>query len=364
MKGPFFAPAAATALALCACGSLDANTNSTPVLAKLSGRVLNPNSLALNGSVRVAVVWKVYTPVEFNVAEDLPVQPAFPMSFTIELDAPPPPEAMSSAAQPSATSSPPTAMSMAGGGPIDAGAGAAAAVSKLEPVNVQLNPNPNLKYAVGSVVAYVDRNGNGKLDLVPEDASTSIDAIVATNSELTIIYFEGPITDTSGVPLLKDAAGHLPTDGYNLAKLPQCNRTSGVATFGAANPACLHPPPPPTFDAGPCSGALEWLPTDTRFDLTVATVPEVASLICQNGAASASNAATGSGGPPSDPSVQPAQYPDPCDPNLQCAQDGSDYMLFSCTTVSQGICRGTITTCTSVGYARPTPVPAGWPCIH
>jgi hypothetical protein len=60
--------------------------------------------------------------------------------------------------------------------------------------------------------------------------------------------------------------------------------------------------------------------------------------------------------------VQPAQYPSPCSPDLSCAPDGTSYYFTTCKTVSDGICEGTTSSCTSVGYALPTPTPAGWPC--
>jgi hypothetical protein len=169
-----------------------------------------------------------------------------------------------------------------------------------------------------------------------------------------------------------DSAGHSATDGYNLVQVPDCPVVTPSAVT-PVNPACASPPPMPEAgtanpDAGSCqdgSQAIRWLPMSTPFPLTVASSPEVTDLLCENGGNAVQATATGSGGAgPYDPSVQPAQYPDPCDPNLFCAGDGSQYFFQTCTVASQGICLGTITSCTSAGYARPSPVPAGWPCIH
>ena len=352
MKRSSLLPIAATSLVLSACGALDANTGKAPALATLRGSVVNPQSLSVAGSVRVAVVWKSAVPAQFNVAEDLPVQPVFPSAFTIDLDGPPPADAMNSipAPAPASSASSSAGFSMGGQGapPPDAGA---APVPEAQP-----SPYPDFRFAIGTVVAYVDQNGNGKLDLVPEDASAYIDQIVATNTEMTIYYFEGPIPP----PLLvMDSAGNVATEGYNLATIQGCPRP----VYRPVNPAC--PTPAPIVDAGTCQPMNAWLNISTPFELTVASTPEVASLMCENGGSSSSgSSASGSGTGYPDPSIQPAQYPDPCDPNLRCASDGSTYFYNTCTTVSRGICLGTETMCTGVEYTRPTPAPIGWPCIH
>jgi hypothetical protein len=108
-----------------------------------------------------------------------------------------------------------------------------------------------------------------------------------------------------------------------------------------------------------------WLPDTTPFVLTVATAPEISQVACENGGPGTQpSGGMGSGGGPPPSSVQPAQYPDPCDPNLACSADGSEYMYLTCATVDQGLCQPSFQNCTSVSYMRPTPVPAAWPCIH
>jgi hypothetical protein len=355
MKCSFLLPIAATGLVLSACGSLNPNTGTAPALAKLSGGLLNPQSLSVAGSVRVAVVWKSETPGKFNVAEDLPVQPVFPSSFTIELG-PPPAGAMNSIPAPRSASSS-TFSSGSGAPPPKAPA--------PSPSAQQPSPYPDFQFAIGVVVAYVDKNGNGKLDLVPSGASGYIDQIIATNTEMAIYYIQGPIPP----PLLvKDSAGNVETEGYNLVRIPPCPSPAGgpghgFGGGGVVNPACTTPPPAPVVDAGTCQKPT-WLKISTPFELTVASTPEVAALMCESDSSTGGSTGSGTGTGPLDPSIQPAQYPDPCDPNLACASDGSNYQLATCATVSQGICLGTYTTCTSVRYSRPTPAPAGWPCVH
>ncbi len=418
MKRIAFLCAAGLGVAIPACGSLDSNTGSAPALATLSGSLSNPSpqSLSVTGSVRVAVVWRKGTQGQFSVAQDLAVQPVFPSSFTIDLDRPPPAEAMTItfAVQPpgpntaGGTGEPPgpgttvggpgaavgglggvagTALTVDGGVGVVPGAGdggaAAPAPPPLDPAH--LPPNA-FELAIGTVVAYVDRNGNGKLDLVPEDASAYIDQIVASNSDLAIVYIQGPLPASTGVPSFWNPMGLHPSEGYNLLRvLPPCVPEALTRGYtGNGNVACTSDPPPeagappPMIDAGACEAASRWLPITAPYPLVVASTPEVASVMCQSSGGSG-ELSSSSGDPPSnpsvgatgggvdgpfDPSVQPAQYPDPCDPNLSCSGDGSEYLFATCTKVSQGICAGTIDECTSAGYARPTPVPAAWPCVH
>ncbi|MGH7437121.1 MAG: hypothetical protein ACRENE_15715 [Polyangiaceae bacterium] len=371
-------PVLFTAATLAACGSLDANTDRSPALATIQGSVINPTGLPVNGSVRVAVVWRIARDGQFNVAEDLPVQPVFPSSFTIQLDGPPPADVMNSdaiLAGPPADG-PEASVSSTGSFGGDDGGGftgddsGGLAMQSLHLLGTGGSSSPGA-FAVGTVVAYVDRNGNGKLDLVAPDAGAYIDQVVATNVETSIVYFEGTIPSA-----FRNARG-TPVDGYNLYDAPPCvsptqRMQAMVNPLGwPPNHAC----PTNVTDAGPPIGTLvgpvicpqpSWLSIDTPFVLTVATAPEISQVACVNGGPASQPAfTTGSGGAgPADPSIQPATYPDPCDPDLSCSTDGSSYFYSTCTTVNQGLCLPSYMECTSVQYARPTTVPAGWPCIH
>jgi hypothetical protein len=362
------------ASALAGCGSLDANTDSAPTLATVKGSVINPNALPVNGAVRVAVVWRMAQGGQFNVAEDLPVQAIFPSAFTIQLDGPPPADVMNSAA---VLAGPPAEGPEAGATSSFMAAGAAGDDGGLMPQSLHPLATPGSSnggsFAVGTVVAYVDRNGNGKLDLVGPDAGAYIDQVLATNVETSIVYLEGPIPGA----LFQNAHG-TPREGYNLFDQPPCPiPTAGMQAMVnpigfSPNPAC---PQTSTADASvslpvgtivPVRKCPEgsWLPISTPFVLTVATAPQISQVACENGGAdNQASFGTGSGTMPPPPSVQPAQYPDPCDPNLSCATDGSQYFYATCTIVNQGLCLPSYTSCTSVGYMRPTPTPAGWPCL-
>jgi hypothetical protein len=342
---------------LAACGSLDSNTGSAPALATLKGPLALATSdsegLSSSSAVRVAVVWRVNEPGHFNVAEDLPVQPVFPSSFTITFDGPPPEAAMNGSVAPTGTPAPPTSPDAggpptaveaeAGGAPPGAGvteAGTGQAVMLLgAPASTDVPP----RYAIGTVVAYLDQNHNGKLDLVPDNATAYVDRILAANQELTIEYFEGPIHIT-------DNLGHSAKDGYNLLKVPLCD-----LELSPTRVAC-------PFVRPVSDGCFpQWLGMDAPYPLTIDSSPAVASLMCQDIEPAGPSSGSGPGGP-FDPSVQPAQYPAPSDPDLCCDPDGSQYFYLTCMNMSQGLCKGTQYSCTAVGYARPTPSPPGWPC--
>ncbi len=362
--------AAGLAVALPACGSLDSNTSSAPTLATLTGSLVENSAAGLSSSnssaVRVAVVWRGDGPGRFSVAQDLPVQPMFPASFTIAFDGPPPAEAMNSeesAAPPQASSgssgvAPSTTASGPPGEPDGGLEGDATPSSSLVLLDTPLSPNAAGRYAVGTVVAYLDQNHNGKLDLVGDNATAYVDQILAANQEMSIAYFEGPIPDDSPDAVsLVDSKGHRPKDGYNLVNVPACNLPAPMPM----NPECAAAAPPAPVDAGPCA-PIEWLGIDALYTLTIGSSPAVASLMCltpYDGPPDVGGSGTGA-----PPDVQPAQYPSPDDPNLCCVADGSEYIYSTCMKVDQGLCKGTVESCTEIGYSRPTPTPAAWPCVN
>ncbi len=333
-----FLPLSATglAVALSACGSLDSNTDAAPMLATIQGNLVNPSAIDVSPSsdVRVAVIWRGVQGAssEFAVAEDLPVRPLFPSMFTLTVTEPPPASVMLAESSYVAE--------------MEAGA-----TSPPE------NTSADSQFAVGAVVAYLDKNHNGKLDLVADDASTDVDQILATNEDFTIVYLQGPILSSFATP---GPSGRGPSDGYNLLRQPLC---TPAPVAGSSNPECKSAPPPPPPAVPKVCGPMQWLSIDTSFNLTVASSPQVASLMCLTPGSDVGSASGSGGSVPPDPAVQPATYPEPCDPNLSCASDGSDYSYSSCTVISHGLCGGTVSNCTEVGYARPTPAPAGWPCL-
>lgn len=351
-----FALAALTSLSVAACGSLDPNAGEKTPLATVTGQLTNPQAVQTTSNVRIAVIWRAELFGKFNSAVDLPVQPVFPSKFKIDLREAPPEGVLW---DPFAKSQSPSDPPQTGGSTPAQPADPAAPGTRGAHVGLQGGTavGPSVRVAVGAVVAYEDLNGNGKLDLVDDNAAQFLDRIVAANDQTMLIYFDGtPPND----PELRDGNGHYPTPGYNLYRqgancattdiggAPGDGEPLGGTKGGTPAPACTPVAP-------------EWLPMTTLYDLALATDPKFGQLMCRNGGDSVSSASAGGAVHPG----RPATYPAPTDPNLSCNADGGGYTYgkSTCTTISQGPCRGTITTCTPVDFwERPTPVPADWPC--
>ena len=338
----------ATTASLSACGSLDTKTDTSPPLASIAGDLVNPDSVTVSGNVRVAVVWKAsgsQGTFNVNVADDLPVQPVFPASFTVTLSQPPPTssftdgdEIFGSNDRPTTPTSPPGTGSAPGS--LANGSLSPQGEPTVEPAV------PSFQVAVGSVVAYLDENGNGKLDLVAPGASGYVDQILATDPRLTVVFAQGTVPADVG-----DGAGNVPAPGYNLHR--SCPQTTTPEVSSSAGSICTAAPdagaPTPT-----CSPA--WQSIDTPIELTISTDPEVDTLMCST------YLQTGEIPDITPQPGRPTTYPSPCDPQLSCATDGSSYNYASEVTVPQGLCKGDITEFSFVSYQRPSPVPTDWPC--
>lgn len=306
----FACAAVATVATLSAgCGSLDTDTTASPQVAALSGKLVNPDAVGVSGAVRVAVVWAGANG-SFDVSEDLPIQPVFPASFAVSLDAGPP-------------------------------------ASALVASSAIADSSGDYQVAIGSVVAYDDLNGNGKLDLVAAGASGYVDQIVATDESLVVVYLAGGVPTNAN----SEDAGGTAVLGYNLFR--DCPDTS----FGPTSAGSICPTG--SGSGGTATTSCGWEPVTTAITLTVATDAHVDYLMCQSASGGdGSTSASGASLP-----GRPVTYPSPCDPNLACSDDGSSYTYeASCTTTSTGICEGSSTSCVEDVYTRPSPVPSDWPC--
>ncbi len=342
--------AALTSLSVAACGSLDPNAGEKTPLATVTGQLTNPQAVQTNSNVRIAVIWRAELFGKFNSAVDLPVQPVFPSKFRIDLrEAPPADVLWDPFAQSQTPSDPPQT-----GGSEPAAPDAPGTRGAHVGLQGGSAVGPSVRVGVGAVVAYEDLNGNGKLDLVDQNAAQFLDRIVAANDQTMLIYFDGTPPNQ---PELRDGNGHYPTPGYNLYRQGKaCAETDTVGNGEPLGGTKGGSPMPTCTPVAP-----EWLPMTTLYDLVLATDPKFGTLMCKSGNDGVSSASAGG----VQHSGRPAAYPGSTDPNLSCAVDGSSYTYgkSSCTTVSQGPCRGTITTCTPVDFwERPTPVPADWPC--
>jgi len=313
---------AALAAAPAGCGSLDAHTDKQTSLATIQGTLDVQGGATIGSNVRIGVLWLNQAKSSFAQwsVEDLPVQPVFPASFTLPLTAAPPADSI---------------------------------LPETGPDNKGITG-----FSVGIVVAYEDVNGNGKLDLVPSDATQFVDKIVGVNPDTVVVYLTTDGTFSSAA---------LPgiSPGYNLA--------TTICPVFPGGPKCDAPSP-----------FKQWNPIDTAYDLTLTDQldPKVdGMLMCQGyvgfdvlgivgGTACAS--ATPDGGsvqvPCPDPSwnvakdgPQPGGYAKAGDPGLTC--NGSTSYTYSpcaslplCSDSSYYQCKPESV---ELGGAAP---PAGWPC--
>jgi hypothetical protein len=291
------------AVATASCGNLDGHTDMPGLLATVQGQ-LSPASgaAAMPDDVHIAVIWQTGTPDQFNVAQDVPVEPVFPSKYALRLTEPPP----------------------------DA---------------VLMHPSgyPEIGAAYGVVVAYEDLNGNGRLDLVADDAGAFIDRIVATNPSLALFYITSSTGTLPAVALTSPPSP--PTLGYNLIT-QSCTPVDGGLT-------------------GPDGGFCDWnvfLPIGTAYDLSFSDDPKLNSLMCASEGTSGGASGTGSGWNVSQQGTPPGGYPAVGASGLTCASDGMSYTTETCVTVQENLCTST-TQCTELAVSLGgAPKPSGWPC--
>lgn len=400
---------ATAGLLAAACGGLAEDPDAPRVLATLNGELTNANAVAVpsDGAFRVAVIFRVAGEREFARSLDLAVEPVFPSRFKLALAGAPPAEAKMRGEQleeldlgagsgpqdpDNANVTPPPNLPPPSAGPNptpDPARAARAGRAAIRSGDVALRDHapalpPDLRIAVGSVVAYVDQNGNGKLDLVGESATQYVDRVLGVNEELVLVWLEGTLDES-----LRDPSGVMPHAGYNFLRLGRtCTvgvgedpggpiRTSepveidgGVIPDGgtlASDAAVPVEMPTPVEDGCTGSDAPGWLTTDTPFTLPLANDPALASLMCDNGGPEDQTDGDGLCGfdPASlnDPNPpQPASYPPAGSSDVRCMFEGRRYEYYACTTVDRGLCRGQRTTCESACVTKPPVTPAGWPC--
>jgi hypothetical protein len=320
---PFF-----VGLAITACGGLG-DVEDRPALAVIEGQLSTLASTTIDpapANMRVAIVWTSNT--GFRAAADVAVAPVFPSKYRLEIAAPPPVEAMSvdDQRQPDPTTDNP---GTAGSAPDPVTPGLE---QQTRPTDAKSGPS---SFAIGSIVAYEDRNGNNQLDLV--EGGTSIDRVLGTNKDLVVVWLEGELP-----PMAAFQGKSMPVKGYNLLKVGVCNARRGQEP------------------AEPCTPS-EWLPIATAYDMTLTADPELSELACRDGSSSVSAGATKRIAAPETPG--PNGWPAKDDPHLVCSQDGTTYSIFECTKGSLGLCRGTYERCDETVFRLPSATPpAEWPC--
>jgi hypothetical protein len=298
---------------LLACGDLGDDDNAP--LAVIQGQLSSQSTMSATPSnARVAVIWNTGT-TGFKTSMDVAASPVFPSKFRLELRDPPPSTSMEQPSEPRPTD--PTTDHPGFG--FD---------QQSRPLT---NKSGSGSYAIGSVVAYEDLDGDGRLGLI--DANTPpTDRILGANEELLVVYIEGDAN-----PFETPA----PKRGYNLYRSPRC--TKGTRET------------PPVCPPG------SWVPISTEYELPLTAEPQLAEKMCnalgQESTASA-NKLTGPA-----PAPGPNGWPDRNDPNLVCSPDGKSYDIFDCYEVSQGLCKGTDQGCNQSKWTLPsTTPPPEWPC--
>jgi hypothetical protein len=225
-----------------------------------------------------------------------------------------------------------------------------------------------LSAAVAGFVVYADTNGNGKLDLEGQYAS-SPDEILGGNAELMLVYMKGG--GSLDYEKLRDKSGILPATGFNLmwsegrwlplndveltltptAKLPSgvCYSSYGYATGGSTGSGGTPNVDPPAPSSGSASSG---------------------SLPPSGGSSGSSSSGGSSGVGPN------SSYPSAGAEGLVCSPDGRGFQYnppVYCPPSPPppvGLCAGDVyetSACAGpAGWgeslASGATVPAGWPC--
>lgn len=336
-------------LTLTACGSISTGDDSA-VLATMQGELTNPHSLALPETVRVAVVWGQERD-GFAIAQDVEVEPVFPSKFRLALTSAPPDSAMFY-----------TADEYADEVAEDADESGDRSSPLEEDADFGGVTPRDVRVAYGSLVAYEDTNGNGRLDLVEDGAAAFVDRVLGTNSAMVLVYLEGNVSH----PEFRDENGVYPTPGYNLLMqglpcglpTPPSDSDEGDDTAGDDN-----------VEPSPCVENQGWQTIDTQFELPLSANPEFNDLMCKSGGGDSEDMSTGGGGRrgvddrPTNTDPGPEGYPSADDDELICDANGKGYEHTRCVETNYGLCRGSSSTCTLTLVGLPEgDVPAQWPC--
>ncbi|TNF22745.1 MAG: hypothetical protein EP329_28310 [Deltaproteobacteria bacterium] len=296
----------AAALLAGGCGSLD--DPGAEAVVTIHGALEATTGVSIDGEVRVAFLWfsqrfSTAGGERYTVAQEARVEPQFPASFSLTLGALPPEDALVDAED--------------------------SLFGAIDPAADQH------RFAVGAVVAYVDTNGNGRLDLIASDATSSVDRIIAASGRSSVVYVEGPAATLSGLD------GELPP-GFSYV-VSSCPLVEDVS----------------------CALDSQIVDITESLVLTVDDSPQLAGLLC---AAITSPQSTlteldGEGPPPAVPASPHAG--DPNEPSVSCWTDGAIHR-GSCEWVRDT----TLCAVEHVACVRETwPAPAGdaerltWPCF-
>ncbi len=283
------------------CGSAAGPSYEPPYLTL--GGTITSSSVSTPATVRVALVWRLGQ--SFREAQELDVRAEFPVKFRLDVRALPPKEVIASI-DPSKTA-----------------------------------PGRPTGYAFGTLVVYEDTNGNGKLDLVPVDATASTDRVLGAPEGLEVIYLEGGgiPKNPNAPPTDEDFVEH--TAGFNLV----------------VEPTRVDPEPGCTSCAPTFVSAWTRLPLDADLSVALTADPQLSRALCEQ---------TGGEGATASSACQPC-LGDACsrcsiatDARVTCNADKTAFVAFSCTANS--VCADHVCKYISGRRIATDPVPAAWPC--
>ncbi len=360
-------------LGLVGCGQLEGDTDRLPVIATIHGQLSNPDGYAAGTNMRVAIVWGAETG-DVRVSQDVQVQPVFPSQFRLDLRELPPSDAMrvpdddrngpdgpstcTPGYDPSSGKPPPApgTTTLCDATPPDRDS---PPPPPAPPPSTRIQsddwrgakPSDPFKIAVGTVIAYEDLNGNGRLDLLDQSATQAIDRVVGVNRDLFIIYVEGkPVGDVAELGL---------SAGFSLLAATYCSDSEDAEPRVATGGTSVIPEDKPS-----CGSAPKVLAIGTMFTLPLTASPQLSSFMCR-GKGSFSDLTTTApktGGVAPAPATSPSSFPKPTDPSLYCRVDGNSYSYTDCPT-SKLLCSRGDTLCATTIVTRSTTTAAGeWPC--
>ena len=344
---PFAALLASSALAaMVACGGIS-DPSKRGNIATVSGALTGSN---VPNNARVALVWRKGKAGGVEVGADVPVVNG---QFTMNLAAPANGYFFPADSDDYDDIAPPLATPRAPDSPT---ATEPAEPGGSAPKSTTLTPQDQvsgqiaaaLDAAVAGFVVYADTNGNSKLDLEGQYAS-SPDTILGGNDELMLTYFRGG--GTLDYEKMRDKSGIAPVAGYNLA-----------------------------WKEG------RWLPLNL-VELKLSDKEKLPGAVCSGGwdggSSGAGNAPSGGSGgvattedKPNTTTPTTGRYPAPNDPRLHCAPDGRSFTYdpspSDCPPPPPrpvGLCAndyGDIALAcagmSGMGLAPGAPIPEGWPC--
>jgi len=289
-----------------ACGTA-AGPSYGPPLTTFNGTIAS-SSVATPAIVHVALVWKILSgphPSYFGTAQELGVRAEFPASFHLDVKNLPPPEAM----------------------------------KVVDPAKVR--PGGVTAFALGALVVYEDTNGNGKLDLLPIDAPTSVDRFLGTPEGLEIIYLEGGgiAKNPQAPPTDEDFVEHFA--GFNLIVEPE------LAFLEPGCSSCER------------TAIRPWTRLDNSANLTIALTadPQLARALCDR-TGGEETISTGTCGPCIGSAC--SKCPVAAGARVTCSADKSAFVALSCDAAS--ICANRVCRVVSGRLDASHAVPPNWPC--